>query len=182
MHLKLILIKAPGKGLDVTTRLLHMREISGPQTVSIPCSSSLSNLLLLLILTGSSQAGSTGKHGRKRTGRGGALQFGADLGKVGSTHPADAFYALSPTPPTCPAAACPWGCSPQPCPDLAPPPCRLQKWGPPLPPSLSLLPYLSCPEPLSFSLLSHPFLLQESRSDFPSHLNPTVWLQLLELE
>lgn len=81
MHLELILIKAPGKGLDATTRLLHMREISGPQTVSIPHSSSLSNLLLLLILTGFSQAGGTGKHGGKRAGRGGALQFGADLGK-----------------------------------------------------------------------------------------------------
>lgn len=82
MHLKLILIKAPGKGLDVTTRLLHMREISGPQTVSIPRSSSLSNLLLLLILTGSSQAGSTGKHGRKRTGRGGARNSEQTLGRL----------------------------------------------------------------------------------------------------
>lgn len=43
--------------LDLTTRLLHMREISGPQTVSIPRPSSPSNLLLLLILTGFSQAG-----------------------------------------------------------------------------------------------------------------------------
>lgn len=42
--------------LDLTTRLLHMREISGPQTVSIPHPLSLSNLLLLLILTGFSQA------------------------------------------------------------------------------------------------------------------------------
>lgn len=43
--------------LDLTTRLLHMREISGPHTVSIPRPSSPSNLLPLLILTGFSQAG-----------------------------------------------------------------------------------------------------------------------------
>lgn len=52
--------KGSGKGVliqDLTTRLLHMREISGLQTVSILRSSSLSNLLFLLILTRFSQAG-----------------------------------------------------------------------------------------------------------------------------
>ena len=48
---------------DLTTRLLHMREISGSRTVSIPRPSSLSNLLLLLILTGFSQAGGEGGGG-----------------------------------------------------------------------------------------------------------------------
>lgn len=54
--------------LDLTTRLLHIREISGPQTVSIPRLSSRSNLLLLLILTGFSQAGGGGRGYRERRG------------------------------------------------------------------------------------------------------------------
>lgn len=148
MHLKLILIKAPGKGLDVTTRLLHMREISGPQTVSIPCSSSLSNLLLLLILTGSSQAGSTGKHGRKRTGRGGALQFGADLGKVGSTHPADAFYRSFPNSTHLPSSSMSMGVQPTALPrpgssTLSPPEMGPSTPSFPLPPPLFILPRAS---------------------------------------
>lgn len=69
---------------DLTSRLLHMREIAGPRTVSIPRPSSLSNLLLLLILTGFSQAGGGGKQGEEGAGRRGAQQFGRDFGQDGN--------------------------------------------------------------------------------------------------
>lgn len=84
---------------DLTTKLLHMREISGPQTVSIPRPSSLSNLLLLLILTGFSQPGGRGRQRRRRYRETGSeviwKRFWAGW-KHTHIHP-DAFYTLPPT-------------------------------------------------------------------------------------
>lgn len=92
--------------LDLTTRLLHMREISGPQTVSTPRPSSLSNLLLLLILTGFSQAGSEvawrGSRCRERWAICSRLWEGWKNARSLCLLPA------SLTPPTSSAPACPW--------------------------------------------------------------------------
>ena len=133
-----------------------MREISGPQTVSIPYPSSLSNLLLLLILTRFSQAEGSGSGvgwgrrlaGEGGTGRGKAGQFGTDFRKM-EMHMTDAFRP-------CTTSECPWRCRPPLCPP--------QPWlhpaasgnGSPLP----ALPFSLLPPPSAF-----PFLLIPSSSE-----------------
>lgn len=140
--------------LDLTTRLLHMREISGPQTVSIPRPLSPSNLLLLLILTGFSQVGNgVARRGSRCRER---WAICSRLWEGWKNTQGLCLLPVSLTPPTSTASAHRWACSPQPCPAQLhlPPPGGPSSHSIPLPP----------PAPCSL-LLSQPLLLlQESQS------------------
>ena len=103
-----------------------MREISGPQTFSIPRPLSLSNLLLLLILTGFSQAEGSRGRGRRYSERQSRAIWSRHWGD-GNTRRTNAFHHCFLDAATCTAQEHPCGCSPQLCPALAPPWC-LQKW------------------------------------------------------
>lgn len=152
---------------DLTTRLLHMREIAGSQTVSIHRPSSLSNLLLLLIWTGFSQAGGGGASRGKKVEGERSMQCGTDFGKMETRTQGRRLLPLllRPHPPAWPQP--PWDAAHSSAqPQLHP---AASGRGP-----LHLL--LASPSslPLSFPFFLIPFLLQESQSKFLSHLNPIL--------